>query len=69
MFLKLHEGERALEILLKLSESGFSRSHNLQAEIGLAYNELRAMELAKKQFKQVNVHQTTFTISFNSTSK
>ncbi|CAH8672364.1 unnamed protein product [Schistosoma bovis] len=53
VFLKLHEGERALEILLKLSESGFSRSHNLQAEIGLAYNELRAMELAKKQFKQL----------------
>ncbi|KAH8868113.1 Cell division cycle protein 23 like [Schistosoma japonicum] len=53
VFLKLHEGERALEILLKLSESGFSKSHNLQAEIGLAYNELRAMELAKKQFKQL----------------
>ncbi|CAH8645846.1 unnamed protein product [Heterobilharzia americana] len=53
VFLRLHEGERALEILLKLSESGFSRSYNLQAEIGLAYDELRAMELARKQFKQL----------------
>uniref|UniRef100_A0A094ZUX2 Cell division cycle protein 23-like protein n=1 Tax=Schistosoma haematobium TaxID=6185 RepID=A0A094ZUX2_SCHHA len=59
VFLKLHEGERALEILLKLSESGFSRSHNLQAEIGLAYNELRAMELAKKQFKQHGLSVST----------
>nr|CAH8872948.1 unnamed protein product [Trichobilharzia regenti] len=53
VYLKLHEGERALEILLKLSGSGFSKSFNLQAAIGLAYDELRAIELAKKQFKQL----------------
>lgn len=53
IYLKLHEGEKALEILRGLKNSGFEKSHNLQAEIGLAHDVSRAMELSKYQFKEV----------------
>lgn len=52
-FLKLNESERALNILHRLSNSGFSKSDNLQAEIALAYDGLRDMELAANQFHQL----------------
>ncbi|CAL8073129.1 unnamed protein product [Calicophoron daubneyi] len=53
VYLKLHESERALVILQCLSNSGFSESPNLQAEIGLAYDGQREMDLASKQFKRL----------------
>ncbi|KAA0189542.1 Cell division cycle protein 23 [Fasciolopsis buskii] len=53
VFLKIHESERALNILQRLSNSGFSASGNLQAEIGLAYDGLRDMAMAATQFKQL----------------
>ncbi|CAH8511329.1 unnamed protein product [Dicrocoelium dendriticum] len=53
VLLKLNESERALSILHRLSNSGFSKSDNLQAEIALAYDGLRDIELAAKQFHQL----------------
>ncbi|TGZ71219.1 hypothetical protein CRM22_002761 [Opisthorchis felineus] len=53
IFLKFNETERALDILQRLSNSGFSTSGNLQAEIGLAYDGLRDMDMASRQFEQL----------------
>lgn len=53
MYLKLHEYERALDILQKLSASGFSESGNVQANIGLALDGMRDMQAAVDQFQQV----------------
>ncbi|KAF8569182.1 hypothetical protein P879_00713 [Paragonimus westermani] len=53
VFLKLNESERALNLLQRLSNSGFDASGNLQADIGLAFDGLRDMEMAGRQFYQL----------------